>query len=171
MVFFNQARTFTHSWSQLLNEPHPGYVSLPSLHSFNYNTDLHLGPTPSALESFALGAGHAQDVALYERSWPFPTLKRGTVRLNKNGRRVWREDGPTKGRCLWEMMGVWGWDEEKKRAVALREKYFSHKEEADEEVGRSSLLLEWKNGWLTQSSADRFLHRLLLPLRTYLSSP
>jgi hypothetical protein len=26
----------------MLNEPHPGYIDLPSLHSFNYNTDLHL---------------------------------------------------------------------------------------------------------------------------------
>lgn len=25
-----------------MNEPHPGYINLESLHSFNYNTDLHL---------------------------------------------------------------------------------------------------------------------------------
>jgi hypothetical protein len=27
-----------------MNEPHPGYINVQSLHSFNYNTDLHLGP-------------------------------------------------------------------------------------------------------------------------------
>jgi len=27
---------------QMINEPHPGYINLSSLHSFNYNTDLHL---------------------------------------------------------------------------------------------------------------------------------
>ena len=26
----------------MINEPHPGYVGLPSLHGFDYNTDLHL---------------------------------------------------------------------------------------------------------------------------------
>lgn len=26
----------------MINEPHPGYINLSSLHSFNYNTDLHL---------------------------------------------------------------------------------------------------------------------------------
>jgi hypothetical protein len=28
----------------MMNEPHPGYINVQSLHSFNYNTDLHLGP-------------------------------------------------------------------------------------------------------------------------------
>lgn len=26
---------------------------------------------------------------------------------------------------MWEMMGVWGWDDNKNEAVALREHYFS----------------------------------------------
>jgi len=26
-----------------MNEPHRGYLNLPSLHKFDYNTDLHLG--------------------------------------------------------------------------------------------------------------------------------
>jgi hypothetical protein len=28
---------------QALNEPHTGFINLPSMHSYNYNTDLHLG--------------------------------------------------------------------------------------------------------------------------------
>ena len=27
---------------QMMNEPHRGYIDLPSLHKFDYNTDLHL---------------------------------------------------------------------------------------------------------------------------------
>lgn len=27
---------------QIMNEPHRGYIDLPSLHKFDYNTDLHL---------------------------------------------------------------------------------------------------------------------------------
>ena len=115
--------------SQLLNEPHPGYITLPSLHSFNYNTDLHLHLTPSALQSFALGAGHAQSVPLYERSWPFPTRKAKTVVVNAEEKKVWRDDGPTGGKCIWETMGVWGWDEKKGggkgEPVALRETFFT----------------------------------------------
>jgi hypothetical protein len=36
------------SWSanlryiQMMNEPHRGYINVPSLHAFDYNTDLHL---------------------------------------------------------------------------------------------------------------------------------
>jgi hypothetical protein len=27
----------------MMNEPHRGYIDLPSLRKFDYNTDLHLG--------------------------------------------------------------------------------------------------------------------------------
>ncbi|KIJ89937.1 glycoside hydrolase family 5 protein [Laccaria amethystina LaAM-08-1] len=27
---------------QMMNEPHRGYIQVPSLHAFNYNTNLHL---------------------------------------------------------------------------------------------------------------------------------
>ena len=27
---------------QMMNEPHRGYIQIPSLHAFDYNTDLHL---------------------------------------------------------------------------------------------------------------------------------
>lgn len=29
--------------AQMMNEPHKGYVQLPSMHEFDYNTELHLG--------------------------------------------------------------------------------------------------------------------------------
>ena len=35
------------------------------------------------------------------------------------------KDGPTGGKCVWEMHGVWGWDRTKEEAVVLRESYFS----------------------------------------------
>jgi hypothetical protein len=44
--------------------------------------------------------------------------------LNPGGRKAWRADGPTGGRCLWEMHEVWGWDDGKKKGVVLRENYF-----------------------------------------------
>ena len=44
--------------------------------------------------------------------------------LNPKGVSAWRTDGPTGGRCLWEMHGVWGWDTSKKCGVVLRENYF-----------------------------------------------
>ena len=37
----------SHHWvnicAQMMNEPHRGYIDLPSLHGFDYNTDLHYG--------------------------------------------------------------------------------------------------------------------------------
>ncbi|CCO36209.1 putative glycosyl hydrolase YIR007W [Rhizoctonia solani AG-1 IB] len=95
---------------ELMNEPHRGYVSVPSLHSFDYNTDLHLHDTPNALQSFALGAGHAEGV------------------------KAWREDGPTEGRCIWEKHGVWGWDVKKHEPVPLREGYFKKHPDTGEEI-------------------------------------
>ena len=40
------------------------------------------------------------------------------------GRKAWRKDGPTDGKCVWEMHGVWGYDVSKKEGVVLRENYF-----------------------------------------------
>lgn len=54
-----------------------------------------------------------------------PTRKTGSAILNKEGRRVWRPDGPFAGKCLWEQHGVWGWDQNKNEAIVLRESYFS----------------------------------------------
>ncbi|KAG8760210.1 hypothetical protein FRC11_000765 [Ceratobasidium sp. 423] len=109
---------------ELMNEPHRGYVSTPSLHSFDYNTDLHFHDTPNALQSFALGAGHAVQIPHYVRSWPWPTRIGKHVLRNEQGVKAWRADGPTQGKCVWEMHGVWGWDVKKHEPVPLREGYF-----------------------------------------------
>lgn len=77
-------RAFAHLMSRLkdcsnvlgvdpMNEPHPGYIGLPSLHSFNETTDLHLGHMPNAIESMALAAGVPTSVGYYSRSWPLPS--------------------------------------------------------------------------------------------------
>ncbi|CAE7100847.1 unnamed protein product [Rhizoctonia solani] len=116
---------FLDAFDQLLmNEPHRGYVSIPSLHSFDYNTDLHLHDTPNALQSFALGAGHAVRIPHYVRSWPWPTRIGKHVLRNEQGVKAWRANGPTQGKCVWEMHGVWGWDIKKCEPVPLREHYF-----------------------------------------------
>ncbi|KAG8901460.1 hypothetical protein FRB99_005289 [Tulasnella sp. 403] len=109
---------------ELMNEPHRGYISLPSMHEFDYNTDLHLNDVPSALQSFTLGAGHPTKVPHWTRSFPMPTRLTSHNVRNTQGRKVWRADGPTKGQCLWELHGVWGYDEHKKEGVVLKESYF-----------------------------------------------
>ncbi|KAG8708082.1 hypothetical protein FRC08_000114 [Ceratobasidium sp. 394] len=121
---------------EMMNEPHRGYISIPSLHEFDYTTDLHLHDTPNALQSFALGAGNAVHVPHYVRSWPFPTKVGKTILRNHEGVKAWRLDGPTKGQCIWEMHGVWGWDKKKKESVPLRESYFKN----NPQTGK---LVEW----------------------------
>lgn len=71
-----------------------------------------------------LGAGHPTLVPHWTRSFPVPTRQTSHSILNSIGRKAWREDGPTEGKCLWEMHGVWGWDLKKKEGVVLRESYF-----------------------------------------------
>ncbi|KAI0321523.1 glycoside hydrolase family 5 protein, partial [Amylostereum chailletii] len=109
---------------ELMNEPHRGYIDLQSLHEFDYNTDLHLSHVPSALQSFMLGSGYPTVVNHWTRSFPLPTRKTSTSVLNSASRKAWREDGPTGGRDVWEMHGVWGYDTKKKDGVVLRENYF-----------------------------------------------
>jgi hypothetical protein len=88
----------------------------------------------SAFESFQLGAGHPTEVGIWTRSFPMPTKKTGSGVLNKEGKRVWRQDGPTGGKCVWEMHSVWAWDETKNTPVALRENYFRKHPQTGEEV-------------------------------------
>jgi len=71
-----------------------------------------------------MGAGYPTSIPHYIRSFPMPTrLKTHNLR-NVEGHKVWREDGPTKGSCLWEMHGVWGWDKIQNHGVVLKESYF-----------------------------------------------
>lgn len=73
-----------------------------------------------------MGAGHpTPDVAIYTRSFPYPTRHTSSVVGNPTGAKVWREDGPTKGQCPFEREGVWRWSERKKTTIALQEDYFS----------------------------------------------
>ncbi|KAL7409574.1 glycoside hydrolase family 5 protein [Mrakia frigida] len=156
---------------ELLNEPHPGYLALPSLHSFNYNTDLHLHLAPSALQSFALGAGHTQTIPLYTRSWPFPTRTTKSVEVNVEKKKVWRDDGPTGGKCIWEVQGVWGWDEKKRggkgEAVALRETYFTKGTDGREinfyEDAYFPFIQKWSTMVNSKLGKDKFLFVEAIP--------
>ncbi|KAF8885813.1 glycoside hydrolase family 5 protein [Infundibulicybe gibba] len=143
---------------QAMNEPHRGYIDLQSLHSFDYNTDLHLSHIPSAFQSFQLGAGHPTMVDIWTRSFPMPTRKTGSILLNAGGRKAWREDGPTNGQCVWQTHGVWGWCESKNAAVVLRENYFNRNPATGEKVWHGNLPFDH----LTRD-IDRLVHRFLLP--------
>lgn len=54
-----------------------------------------------------------------------PTRMTSHSVLNPDKRSAWRLDGPTRGKCVWEMHGVWGWDKTKSEGVVLRENYFA----------------------------------------------
>jgi len=69
-----------------------------------------------------------------------PTKLAGKVLINKEGISAWQSNGPTQGKCLWEMHGVWGWDEVKKAGVPLRESYFQKDPITGKKVRPSPLL-------------------------------
>ncbi|KAG9308311.1 glycoside hydrolase family 5 protein [Chiua virens] len=110
---------------EIMNEPHRGYIDLPSLHKFDYNTDLHLSHVPSAFQSFMLGSGYPTLISHWTRSFPMPTRLTSHNVLNSDKQSAWKVDGPTQGKCVWEMHGVWGWDKSKSEGVVLRENYFT----------------------------------------------
>jgi hypothetical protein len=93
--------------------------------TFEANVVLLTPLQASALQSFALGAGHKTKISHYVRSFPFPTRRSHQVECNTFEASVWRREGPTNGDCLWQMHGVWGWDAVKGKPVALRESYFT----------------------------------------------
>ena len=94
-----------------------------------------------------------------------PTRCTGQELLNPQGRKAWREDGPTDGRDLWEMHGVWEWHSTKHTGTVLSETYFVN----DPATGRKVCLLllcidqfYWTG--CAHGITGRLVHRLLLPV-------
>ncbi|PKI84859.1 hypothetical protein MVES_000809 [Malassezia vespertilionis] len=117
---------------ELMNEPHRGFINLYSFHRWCYETDLHIGHYPSALESMALGDGYAQEIPFYVKSWPFPSRVSHRTRVDPRAR-AWiaraendrfvstrKSDG-----CIWREHGVWEWDAGMRKPVVLQADYFS----------------------------------------------
>ncbi|KAJ3155211.1 hypothetical protein HDU89_007402 [Geranomyces variabilis] len=105
---------------EVINEPHFGYIGLKSLHAFDPLKELHFGPVPSALQSMALGAGIPQDIDVWVKSWPWPTRKDHTRKMNEEKVSAWL---PGK-ECIWKAEGVWGLDDAGK-PQALIPDYFT----------------------------------------------
>lgn len=102
-----------------MNEPHHGYLNLFSFSEWNPMTDLAWCYFPSAIEGMALGAGYAQDIGYYVRSFPHPTRLSHRQRVTPP-RPAWQEG---KG-CIWRQHGVWDWDDDAQRPIVLRKSYF-----------------------------------------------
>jgi DNA polymerase family A len=74
-----------------------------------------------------------------------PTKHAGQTLLNPQGRKAWRENGPTGGQDLWEMHGVWEWDSTKNSAAVPREDYFVNYPATGRKV---ALFFPVSGGWL-----------------------
>ena len=77
-----------------MNEPHAGYIGLPSMHSFNETTDLHLGYMPNALQSMSLAAGVPTSTPYFTRSWPHPSVITRKDVLNQDHISAWLPGAP-----------------------------------------------------------------------------
>lgn len=111
-----------------LNEPSAGYIGWRDL--LARGGLLHLGPSPTPLQSMALGSGVTQDVELYEMRLTGPK-RVGIVRLNEQGARAW-----TAGtECIWRRHGVWDLRADGTPEV-LRPDYFSRIDGREVEFGR-----------------------------------
>jgi hypothetical protein len=116
-----------------MNEPHRGYISLCSFDSWDPMTDLAISYFPSALQSMALGAGYAQRVPLFVKSFPHPTRQAREILITPPKDGAWLPDA---GGCVWLQHGVWAWDDNRDEPVALRSGYFR----SDPRTGRP---FEW----------------------------
>ncbi|SCZ96082.1 BZ3500_MvSof-1268-A1-R1_Chr8-1g09992 [Microbotryum saponariae] len=106
---------------EVMNEPHPGYIGVHSPYSFNLKKDLAIGHFPTAVQSWALGAGHSVLIDHYGPSFPVTAVTHQTLISPPKGITAWKEGAE----CVWKEQGVWAWDEKKKEALALRIEYFN----------------------------------------------
>ncbi|KAF8470793.1 glycoside hydrolase superfamily [Kalaharituber pfeilii] len=113
-----------------MNEPHPGYIGLPSLKRWNQNTELHLGVMTNGVQGMILASGGegAPDpdlkikLPVYHRSWPWPSAISEYVEYElRNAPRVWQDGKPD----IWKEAGVWWWDEKSKVGYSCKEDYFT----------------------------------------------
>ncbi|KAI8378038.1 glycoside hydrolase superfamily [Radiomyces spectabilis] len=105
---------------EVMNEPHPGYIGLPTLREYDPIVNLIFGDSPSPLQSFALGDGIPQEVGVYIKSWPFPTKRSHTRTINASRTSAWLADQS----CIWKQHGVWKLDDAG-QPVLLDDAYFS----------------------------------------------
>ena len=84
-----------------LNEPDTGLIGCADL-SGTSAFPVRLGAAPTPLQAFALGEGIPADVAVFALG-PTGFRRRGSERLNADGRRAWTGDSG----CPWHAEGVW----------------------------------------------------------------
>ena len=146
---------------EVMNEPHRGYINLYSFHRWCYETDLHIGHFPSALQGMALGEGYAQDIPFYVKSWPVPSRRSHYAHV-KPTRSAWAPRAgaaflstrATDG-CVWREHGVWTWDEQKKKPVVLQADYFH----VDPRPGQRRRRIEWYRDFY-EPFVQRFAERV-----------
>ncbi|KNE57581.1 hypothetical protein AMAG_03273 [Allomyces macrogynus ATCC 38327] len=88
---------------EVMNEPHNGFIGLKDLKAYHPTETLVLGDSPSAFQSFCLGAGLEQEVEVWVRSWPIPSRKSSSRVLNTERERAWLP-GYT---CPWQDEGIY----------------------------------------------------------------
>ena len=117
----------------LINEPHPGFISLEHLHAFDPVANLHLGCMPSPLQSMMLADGFSMKVPVYDKTWVVgngwptwplsfePTAPRlsHVPMVNADKVRAWRSGEQD----VWRQHGVWGVNDD--GSVACNHPYFS----------------------------------------------
>jgi len=101
-----------------LNEPSTGYIGITD---FNAPPGREMiGPTPTVLQSMALGEGIPQPVQFWKRDMLGGINRQQVDLTNQEGRRAWLEGKP----CIWRQHGVWDVDSNGK-PVVLNPEYFS----------------------------------------------
>ena len=94
-----------------------------------------------------------------------PTKHTAHTLLNASKTKVWRPDGPTQGRCIWEYHDVWRWSDASNKAVALRENYFRQNPETGGKVRASQLASFSHIKHVLIGDIDPLVYRLLLSVR------
>ena len=114
----------------VMNEPHPGFIGLPSLKQWNEDTELHLGVMANGVQGMVLASGGEGapnikphlSIPIYHRSWPRPSKVSGYVdyELSRSSR-VWL-DGR---KDIWREEGVWWWDQRNGEGYDCKWDYFT----------------------------------------------
>jgi hypothetical protein len=114
---------------EVMNEPHCGYIGLPTLSKYDSVINLIFGDSPTPLQGLALGDGIPQEVDVYVKSWPVPTRRSHSRVINQSKTSAWL-DGHG---CIWRDHGVWGLDDAGQPKI-LKDQYFTNHPESGKPI-------------------------------------
>ncbi|CAK4691868.1 unnamed protein product [Aphanomyces euteiches] len=107
-----------------MNEPPTGYIGVKDIKQHFKETELKLGYAPTPYQGMCLANGIDKKVEVWSTGLNQYILGKcdRKEKIKLGGKRAWQDGVP----CIWEKLGLYSYDAEKKEPKALRRNYFAN---------------------------------------------